>query len=166
MKCLSVLIVVFCLISPLSFATEDPLLKEFHSYGIMKCDKFIKTTSDLGDSFRYFFSKHVGGLDGASAEVSMVQIAGEKGNTTKIDYSYIETAKACFLHARRTVTTQGDCNDKVAAKRWQPLSEMNDVDYSAYKDESGMQMFVKDVEYGGVAMCLREISVRARGSQG
>lgn len=166
MKCLSVLAVVFWVFSPLCTATEDPLLKEFHSYGIKKCDNFIKTTSDLGDSFRYFFSKHAGGLDGASTEVSMVQIAGEKGNTIKIDYSYIETSNACFLHARRTLTSEGNCNDKVSSRRWQPLSQMNDVDYSAYKDESGMQMFVKDVEYGGVAMCVKEINVRARGAHG
>jgi hypothetical protein len=151
------------LLAPLAWS-EDPLLVGFHEYGITRCDTFIKTTSNLEGSWSFFFSKHAGGLDGSSTEVTMVQIAGKKGDTVKIDYSYIQTAKACFLHARRTVTSEGNCNTKVSGERWGKIGEMSDVDYQVYADGNGMQMYAKDIKVGDSELCIREIGVRARGT--
>jgi hypothetical protein len=142
------------------------LLNTFHQYSISKCDNFILNNSHFKGQWKFFINKHVGGIDGVSTEVSAVQIFGVKNDTVKIDYSYIQTQKACFLHQRSTITSPQSCADIIDNNTWRIVADMPDTDYTVYKNNHGVELYAKDISIGEANICLQETSIRKTGKQG
>ncbi len=142
------------------------LLNSFHDYGITQCDTFILENNVLEGNWHFFINKHSGGLDGPSTEVSVVTITGEKGDTTKRDYSFVETAKKCFVHKRTTITFIGECSSKINKDFWHVSTPMPRKDYTTYKNKHGLEMQAKDIYNKNFKACVLEYSVREKGQHG
>lgn len=167
----SVLVFTSAIFSSMSHAQSDnqTLLNSFHKYGITKCDRFILEKSPLKGNWNYFISKHGNhgnGIDGTATEVSVIQIFGSKGDTVKIDYSYIQTNKSCFVHSRSTITYPGSCSSNVDGDFWYITNPMPNKDYVTYKNKGGIEMQAKEISVGNFKACIQETSIRNQGAQG
>jgi len=143
-------------------SNEEILLDSFHKYGITKCDAFILKNSRLEGNANLFINKHKGGIDGPSTEVSIITIYGKKGDSVKVDDSYIQTAKNCFLDSRSTVTNSGSCESNIDSNYWQVSLKMPDKDYTTYKNRYGIEMQAKEISVGDLKACIKETSIRIR----
>lgn len=142
---------------------KNPILDEFHKFGITHCDEFIqKNTAALG-SWKFFIHKHPGGIDGPSTEVSLTQISGKPGQSIKTDYTFIQTLKQCFLHKRGQVTAFDSCDKAVDSKIWNIQFNLPDYDYKRYKDQKGIILYAKELELGGKKACLLDYEFRTKG---
>ena len=166
----SVLVLTSAIFSSMSHAKSDDqtLLGSFHEYGITKCDSFILEKSPLNDknNWNFFISKHGGGIDGTSTEVSVIQIYGSKGDTVKVDYSYIQTNKSCFVHSRSTTTNPGSCSSNVDGNYWYVTGQMPNKDYVTYKNNGGIEMQAKEISVGNFKACIQEVSIRNQSAHG
>lgn len=164
------LLILACLVVGSGHASaesdDQTLLKAFHEYGITKCNKFILEHSRLEGNWNYFISKHAGGIDGLATEVSITRVWGSENDTVKAEESYIQTAKACYVHKRGTTTSAGSCRSAVDANDWQVTSPISGRDYTAYENRGGVSMLAKDVRVGSSTFCIHEYSVRMKGDQG
>jgi hypothetical protein len=145
---------------------KQKLLARFHDYSITQCDNFILDNSHFKGGWTFFINKHEGGIDGISTEVSVIQILGSKNDTVKIDSSYIQTKKACFLHQRSTITFPNLCADIIDSQYWRIIAELPDQDYSVYKNNNGIEVYAKDIVVGDANVCIQEINIRKKGRQG
>jgi hypothetical protein len=160
---LSALIIYFIASSALFAKNNDEILLDaFHKYGITECDSFILKNSKLKGNGSFFISKHFDGIDGPSTEVSIINIYGEKGDTVKIDDSYIQTMKNCFLHSRSTITNIGSCESNIDKNFWKITSQMPNKDYTTYENKYGIEMHAKEIEVGNEKVCIKETAVRLR----
>ena len=91
-----------------------------------------------------------------------VTIYGTKGDTVKIDDSYIQTLKNCFLHSRSTITNLGSCESNIDSNDWNISSEMPNKDYTTYENKYGIEMQAKEITVGDSKVCIKETSVRTR----
>ena len=164
MKILLSIVMIYLVTSSTLFAQNEDkiLLTAFHKYGITNCDAFIIKHSKLQTNWNFFLSKHMDGIDGPSTEVTIISIFGNKGDTIKVDDSYIQTAKNCFLHSRATLTNEGSCASSINSERWKVSLEMPNKDYTTYENKYGMEMQAKDISFGNFQACLVETSVRLR----
>ncbi|MFA0055404.1 hypothetical protein [Vibrio echinoideorum] len=150
-----------------AFADERQiLLGSFHNYGIKQCDSFILENSVLKSNWNFFINKHAGGIDGPTTEVTLTRIFGNVGDTVKIDDTYIQTAKKCFLRTSATFTYPGPCSDSIDGNSWYVYNEMPNKDYTAYKSSSGVEMYAKEISVGNFKACIHEMSSRNIGSHG
>lgn len=147
-------------------SNDKILLDSFHQYGIKKCDMFVLENSRLEGSWTYFISKHGDGIDGSATEVSFIRILGGENDTVKIDDSYIQTPKNCYLHRRVTVTFPGSCESNVDGNYWYVSDRMPGKDYVAYKNKGGVEMLAKEIKVGNFKACIQETGLRKKGSQG
>lgn len=166
----SVLVLTSAIFSSMSHAKsgDQILLDAFHEYGITKCDSFILEKSPLNGkpNWNFFISKHGGGIDGTATEVSVIQIYGSKDDTVKIDYSYIQTNKACFVHSRSTITYPGTCSSNVDGNYWYVTRKMPNKDYVTYTNSGGIEMQAKEISVGNFKACIQETSIRNQGAHG
>ena len=161
---IAVLFYFFTSSSPV-FADSDNkiLLNAFHKYGITKCDTFILENSRLKTNWNFFISKHAGGIDGPVTEVSVIQIFGKKTDTVKVDYSYIQSPKSCFLHSRSTITYPGSCTSNIDGDFWYISNSMPTKDYTTYTNKGGIEMQAKEISVGNFKACIQEINIRKKG---
>jgi hypothetical protein len=164
MKNLLFIAIIYFATSSVVFAQNKNkiLLDAFHKYGITACDSFILKNSRLQGNWSFSISKHLEGIDGPSTEVSLVTIYGVKGDTVKIDDSYIQTLKNCFLHSRSTITNSGSCESNIDSNEWNITSEMPNKDYATYENKYGIEMQAKEITVGDSKACIKETSVRTR----
>ena len=166
----SVLVFTSAIFSSTSFAKSDNqiLLDAFHEYGITKCDSFILDNSPLNDkkNWNVFISKHAENFDDTVKEVSIIQIYGSKGDTVKVDYSYIQTDKSCFVHSRSTITFPGSCSSNVDSNYWYVTEQMPNKDYVTYKNNGGVEMQAKEISVGNFKACIKETFSRNQGAHG
>ncbi len=164
------LVLFSAIFSSMSHAKSDNqiLLDSFHEYGITKCDSFILEQSPLNDknNWNFFISKHMDEIDSTVKEVSVIQIFGSKDDTVKVDYSYIQTDKACFMNSRSTITFPGACSSNVDGNYWYMTSKMPNKDYTTYKNSGGIEMQAKEISMGNFKACIQETSIRRKGSLG
>ena len=133
--------------------------QSFHKYGITKCDKLILKNSRLKGNWNFFVSKHRD-IDGSNPEASIIQITGTKNDTPKVDDSYLQTQKKCFLTKRSTITAAGSCKENVDGNFWYVSTEMTTKDYTQYKNKGGVELYAKEIEVGNFKACIQEIVVR------
>ncbi|MCG5531602.1 hypothetical protein LRD18_12180 [Halorhodospira halochloris] len=145
---------------PVSANDTQILLKAFHEYGITKCDGFIAENSSLKSNWNFFISKHAGGIDGPATEVTVTQIFGSKGDTVKVEDTYIQTPNKCFLRQTWTLTFQGACSDNIDGNAWYVSTPMPDKDYTTYKNAGGIEMHAKEISMGNFRACIQEGSKR------
>ena len=145
---------------------DQILLNAFHKFGITKCDKFILANSGLQENWTYYINKHVGGIDGLTTEVSITIIYGSSNDTVKIDDSYIQTPKNCYLHSRATLTFPGPCESNVDGDTWYISDPMAGKDYIQYRNKNGVELLVKEIQVGNFKACVQEFSKRLKGNQG
>ena len=145
---------------------DQILLNAFHEYGITKCDKFILENSRLEGNWDFFISKHAGGIDGSATEVSLIKIWGVENDTIKVDDSYIQTPKNCYLHRRSTITFPGTCESNVDGNYWYVSNRMPGKDYVTYKNKGGIEMQAKEIQVGNFKACIQETGIRNKGNQG
>lgn len=161
---LSQYLLIFFLFLPLNqvLAESDNvnLLAQFHKLGITHCDEFIEKNIQAKGEWKFFLSKHAGGIDGPSTEVSMVQIYGNKKNSFKNDYTFIQTLKQCFLHKRGLITAQESCSSAVNPDIWNVQFNLPGYSYKRYKDEKGIVLYSNDLAKNG---CLIEYEFRTKG---
>ncbi|MCK4874795.1 MAG: hypothetical protein KAR81_05230 [Sulfurimonas sp.] len=164
MKNLLFIAIIYFATSSTVFAQskDEILLGAFHKYGVTACDPFILKNSRLRGNWSFSISKHLEGIDGPSTEVSLVTIYGTKGDTVKIDDSYIQTLKNCFLHSRSTITNLGSCESNIDSNDWNISSEMPNKDYTTYENKYGIEMQAKEITVGDSKVCIKETSVRTR----
>lgn len=162
---LSVAIIFSLIIGGTAFADQDgddkKLLDYIHKYGITKCDDFILENSRLKNNWHFSIQKHVDGIDGLATEVSIIRIFGGKNDTLKIDDSYIQTQKNCYLHQRATLTFAGPCSSSINGDAWYVFDEMADTDYTKYKNKNGLEMLAKEISVGNFKACVHEHSIRS-----
>lgn len=151
-----------------SYAQSDNqrLLNNFHEYGITKCDQFILENSMLTGNWDLFISKHADGIDGPTTEVSIIRIWGVENDTVKVDDSYIQTAKSCYLHRRATTSFSGPCESNVDGNYWYISNQMPGKDYVTYKNRGGVEMQAKEIQVGNFKACIQETNLRIKGNQG
>ncbi|ARD45604.1 hypothetical protein [Colwellia sp. PAMC 21821] len=170
MKIRSILAVVLSssFISALpAYANDDQLLlKQFHDYGIKKCDAFIIEKSKLKGGWSLFINKHAGGIDGPSTEVTMTQIFGSKDDTVKTEDTYIQTSKKCFLRHTWTVTFPGSCESNIDGNAWYISTKMPNKDYTTYKNSGGIELHAKEISMGNFKACVQEGSSRSSAAHG
>lgn len=140
---------------------SQQLLKQFHSLGITHCDEFISKNIPVKGQWKFFLTKHEGGLDGPSTEVSMVQIHGEKSNSLKNNYTFIQTLKKCFLHKTGSIHTQKPCSESINSKQWKIQYNLPDFDYKRYKNSAGIVLYTKPLSKNS---CLLEYDFRSKGN--
>jgi hypothetical protein len=145
---------------------DQTLLDSFHEYGITKCDKFILENSSLVANWNYFISKHAGGIDGSATEVSLIRIWGEENDTVKVDDTYIQTPKNCYLHTKLIATYAGSCESNIDGKYWYVSTRMPGKDYTHYENNGGVDMHAKEIRVGNFKACIQETSIRKKGNQG
>lgn len=145
---------------------DQVLLNSFHKYGITKCDKFILENSRLEGNWNFFISKHGSGIDGSATEVSIIRVWGVENDTLKVDDSYIQTPKSCYLHRRSTITYPGSCESNVDGNYWYVSNRMLGNDYTTYKNKGGVEMHAKEIQVGNFKACIQETGTRKKGSQG
>lgn len=145
---------------------DQILLNSFHKYGITKCDKFILENSRLEGNWNLFISKHAGGIDGSATEVSIIRIWGVENDTVKVDDSYIQTPKNCYLHRRATITYPGTCESNVDGNYWYVTDRMPGRDYVTYTNKGGIVMQAKEIQVGNFKACIQETGIRKKGNQG
>ena len=152
-----------------SFVIADDrqiLLKAFHKYGITKCDSFISENSELKSNWNFFISKHAGGIDGPTTEVTATRIFGTKGDTVKVEDTYIQTRKSCFLRQTYTLTGAGACSDNMDGNSWYVDTPMPSKDYATYKNAGGIEVHAKEISMGNFKACIQEGSKRISSDQG
>ena len=152
-----------------SFVIADDtqqLLKSFHQYGITKCDSFISENSELKSNWNYFVNKHAGGIDGPTTEVTATRTYGSKGDTVKVEDTYIQTRKKCFLRQTWTVTGAGSCSDNIDGNYWYVDTPMPSKDYTTYKNAGGIELHAKEISLGNFKACIQEGSKRISSDQG
>ncbi len=147
-------------------SNDQILLNSFHEYGITKCDKFILENSRLEGNWNLFISKHAGGIDGSATEVSVIRIWGTENDTVKVDDSYIQTPKNCYLHHRSTVTYPGSCESNVDGNYWYVSNRMPGKDYTTYTNKGGADMQAKEIQVGNFKACIQETGIRKKGNHG
>lgn len=145
---------------------NQTLLNSFHKYGITKCDQFIIEHSKLNGNWNYFINKHSGGIDGPTTEVSVIRIWGSENDTVKVDDSYIQTPKNCYVHTRSTVTFPGSCESNVDGNLWYVSNRMPRKDYTTYTNQGGVDMQAKEIQVGNFKACILETAKRKKGRQG
>lgn len=163
---ITLLFVGFSIASPVLANNDQTLLKAFHKYGIKKCDSFILENSALKSNWNLFINKHSGGIDGPATEVTATQIFGKKGDTVKIEDTYIQTAKKCFLKSNSTLTFPGPCSDSINGSYWYVSTKMPHKDYTGYKNANGVEMLAKEISVGNFKVCIQESFIRKSGSHG
>lgn len=84
----------------------------------------------------------------------------------KIDDSYIQTPKSCYLHSRAITTFPGPCDSNVDGNYWYVSNRMPGKDYTTYKNKGGIEMHAKEIQVGNFKACVQESSIRKKGSQG
>jgi ribosomal protein L31 len=136
---------------------------DFHKYGIKRCDNFIMANSPLKGNWNYFMSKHAGGIDGKSTEVSVIRIWGDGADTVKVSDSYIQTRAACYLHRRTTLTYKGACEENIDLDIWTMSHPLAGRDYKVYTNKGGVDMFAKEVTVGEAKLCIQETEIRKKG---
>ncbi|RTR34287.1 hypothetical protein [Shewanella atlantica] len=155
------------LLSNFAIADDDQILiGAFHDYGITKCDSFILENSQLQGNWNLFINKHKGGIDGPSTEVTVTQIYGSEGDTVKVEDTYIQTAKKCFLRNTWTLTFKGSCADNVDLNDWYVSNEMPNKDYTTYKNAGGLELHAKEISMGNFKACIQEGSKRSSAKHG
>ncbi|MGV6818410.1 MAG: hypothetical protein ACWA44_14225 [Thiotrichales bacterium] len=145
---------------------DQILLNSFHEYGITKCDKFILENSSLQGNWNFFINKHAGDVDGSATEVSVVRVWGSENDTVKVDDSYIQTPKNCYLHSRHTITFSGPCESNIDGNVWYVANPMPGRDYIQYKNKHGVEMLAKEIQVGNFKACVQEGAKRLKGNQG
>lgn len=136
------------------------LLKQFHSLGITHCDEFINKHVSVNGQWKFFLTKHAGGLDGPATEVNMVQIHGSKVNSLKSNYTFVQTLKKCFLHKTGHIVSNMSCEDSINKEIWQPQYKLPDFDYQRFKNKKGMVLYTKPLS---TKSCLLEFEFRTKG---
>jgi hypothetical protein len=164
MKKIVVLLITTGIVCNLFAKSDDEiLLGAFHKYGITKCDKFIKENSKLKPNWNLYISTNKTKIDKDINEVSVVEIFGTKGDTIKVDHSYIESPNRCFLTKRNTLTYKGSCESNIDGNSWYMSDEMATKDYATYKNKHGVEMYAKEIKMGNFKACLQETVVRTSG---
>lgn len=142
------------------------LLKAFHEFGITRCDSFILQNSRLTGNWYFYMSTHENNVDGPSKEASIIRILGEQGDTIKIDDTFIQSPKKCYLVSRHTLILAGSCASNIDSAHWRVSNSMPDKDYTAYVNRGGVEMHAKEINLGGARACLQEAAIRKNGEQG
>lgn len=152
------------LISPFEFVSannsDTKLLKEFHELGITHCDEFIQKNIQTKGDWKFFLSKHAGGLDGPTTEITMVQIYGDKKNSFKNDYTFVQTLKKCFLHKRGLITAQEPCSAAVNPEIWKIQFNLPGYSFKRYRDKKGIVLYSNELSPN---QCLIEYEFRTKG---
>lgn len=139
---------------------QKPLLDVFHKFGITKCDRYIVENSGLKGNWDFFISTYGTPLDTSVREASVIQISGSQGDTTKLDDSYIQTPKSCFVHRRLTFTVVGKCSESIDSKLWEVSKAMPGKDYVRYLTKKGVSMQAKEISVGSLKACVQEVEFR------
>jgi hypothetical protein len=163
MKIILVLFSVGCAIltSGRVLADDDQiLLGQMHKYGITKCDGLVLKNSKLEDNWNMFTSKHRDDIDKNVKEASVIQVTGPKGDTVKIDVSYIQGPNKCFMTKRSTITFPGSCSENIDMDAWFVSKAMPDKDYTQYENKGGVSMLAKEVTVGNFKACIQEVIIR------
>ncbi|WP_321325448.1 hypothetical protein [Thiomicrorhabdus sp.] len=149
----------------LAYANDDQtqLLKQFHEFGITHCDEFISKNTATPGVWKFFMSKHPGGIDGPSTEVSLTQISGKPGQSFKTDYTFIQTLKQCFLHKSGQIVAFDSCAKAVDSKVWNLQYKLPEFDYERYKDKKGVILFTKEIAIDDKKICLLNYEFRTQG---
>jgi hypothetical protein len=145
---------------------DQTLLNYFHEYGITKCDSFILQNSKLKDDWNLFVGKHAGGIDGPTTEITITRIYGQKGDTVKIDDTYLQTPNKCYLRSAWTVTFPGTCAENIDGNLWYISNPMPGNDYTTYKNAGGIELQAKEISVGNFKACIQEGSKRLSEKQG
>lgn len=158
-------VLVLILSNQQAFAKNEtqPMLKDFHKFGITHCDKFIQKNTATPGSWKYFINKHPSGIDGSSTEVALTQISGNSEQSFKTDYTFIQTLQKCFLLKRGQITAFDSCDKSVDAKIWKVQFNLPDFDYKRYKDKKGIILYAKDIDINGNKACLLDYEFRVQG---
>lgn len=162
-----VLFIVFYSLSSCSLASslkdKQNLINQFHKFGIVKCDKFILENSKLEGNWYYFIDRYgEEETESPVREVSLIRIYGKKGDSIKVDDSYIQSSKYCYLHSRTTLTFSGACASNMNGDYWYVSNQMPENDYTTYKNRNGVEMHVKDISVGNFKACIEEVALRKR----
>jgi len=142
------------------------LLDAFHEYGITKCDSFILENSRLSSNWNFYINKHANGIDGPTTEATVTRIFGSKGDSVKVDDTYIQTRKGCFLRQAWTLSFPGSCSESVDGNYWYISKEMPNKDYTTYKNSGGVEMHAKEISMGNFKACIQEGSKRLQATHG
>lgn len=145
---------------------DTKLLNAFHKFGITKCNSFILENSKLKNNWDFFMSKHAGGIDGPTTEVSIITIWGSENDTVKTDSSYIQTPNNCYLYSRLTVTNPGSCESNIDGNIWYISNGMPGKDYTTYTNKGGIEMQAKEINVGNFKACIHETTIRKNGKHG
>lgn len=146
--------------SSMASSSDRNLLKNFHELGITHCDEFIQKNIQAKGDWKFFLSKHAGGLDGPTTEVTMVQIYGDKKNSFKNDYTFVQTLKKCFLHKRGTITAQEACSSAVNPQLWKIQFNLPGYSFKRYRDKKGIILYSNELSAN---QCLIEYEFRTKG---
>lgn len=124
-----------------------------------KCDKFILQHASLQNKPHWSFDiekphKSVG--KGYSA-VTLVVTYGNKGDTIKRDFSFLQTPEQCILTERSTLTFNGSCSQNIDGDHWFISNQMPEIDYTEYKNKGNVPMLVKEVNVGNFKLCVQEM---------
>lgn len=136
------------------------ILQQFHKMGITHCDEFIEKNIQAKGDWKFFLSKHAGGLDGPSTEVSMVQIYGDKTSSFKNDYTFVQTLKKCFLHKRGSIFAKEPCASAVDTEQWKIQFNLPGYSYKRYKNAKGIVLYSNAIT---ADQCLLEYEYRTKG---
>ena len=157
---LLLLLLTMPVLSTQAQSSNQNLLKQFHKLGITHCDAFIEKNIQVKGEWKFFLSKHAGGIDGPSTEVSMVQIYGTPENSYKNDYTFIQTLKKCFLHKRGLITAQEPCSSAVNSKTWKVQFNLPGFSFKRFKNEKGIVLYSQELSDN---RCLIEYEFRTKG---
>ncbi|BCN92228.1 hypothetical protein THMIRHAM_00130 [Thiomicrorhabdus immobilis] len=164
MKSLVLSALMFTTLQSYAQTNKDPMLDEFHKFGITHCDEFIQKNTENMGNWKFFIDKYSGGIDGPSTEVSLTQISGKPGQSFKTDYTFIQTLKQCFLHKRGKITAFDSCAKAVDSKIWTLQFDLPNYGYKRYTDSKGIILYTKELELGGKNACLLEYEFRTKGA--
>lgn len=168
LRYLTMIPVMASIASPVQAQSDnEKLLSLFHKYNITKCDSFIVENSPIEGvkNWSVQISKHGGGIDGPTTEVTLIRLYGSPGDTVKEDVSYIETVNNCYAHKRMTLTYPGRCEDNIDSSSWSVVDKYPKLDYKKYDNGNGVDLFAKDIRIESGYACVQELSLRISGAQ-
>lgn len=143
-------------------------LKMFHKYGMTKCDKMILEHASLNKKSNWYtnIERPRTKIENGYSSVTLEEIFGQKGDTVKIDLSFLQTPTKCILTQRGTITFNGSCEKNIDLDKWYVNKKMPELDYTEYRNSGDVPMLAKEVNMGNFKICIQETRVLLEANHG
>lgn len=137
-----------------------------NKYGIKGCNSFIADSINMipgltsSDSWYYNVSKHGGGIDGPTTELTFDIFYGKPNDSIHGTIILHESRKKCFAKLNIKFAQRGRCLENIDMNSWYIKDNMLGIDYIHFKNSGGVDLFAKEMNFNGINYCHKEFNIR------